>query len=656
MQHQHRRHEHHQQQRQTMVQQQQQQHTEESYFATKQSKPLCHIRQRSCPRINHNINLPSVRSFPIDPLRLFWLRRLWGFAAALVLILSAVSHSLTSTVLVAAWVVHTHSSNNKRSAVSPRRTTRSHSSFSSTMKSTPSMPAAAAFSSASSNDNNVVVLPRLPLPPPLCSNVPGTWAYDTMSRRVNDDILARTVADNAENWNNDNESNHMIRHRVDALRTELQNAATTPLTPLVKPSSLSSSQHQQDEWNEWQAILLPYLNHNDTWLTAPWMVSEFYVYRRLMDCLDYWNAESLVVVDDTTSTRVQNAGYRYDPFAKPKRNGLTSSVANAEAALRKMQQVRIFQKQSEGSVDESLEEEQEQKQMHQTGLTLATQLSLWGNQMDLSLWPAAEDATAADSRDVFSAVLESAATQLLHDDSALLVDHCWQLLQSNQRLNKETKGTNQQDTATTITSKTSKTCIDIIVDNAGFELVTDLALAQYLIESGIAGTVTFQLKSHPTFVSDAMEKDLLDTIDYYADKLDATLYPACAIAGAVWRSMIQSGQWQCVEQNFWTQGLAMWDMPHNVRSELVSRCDLAFVKGDANYRRLLGDRDWDYTAPFADVVGCYFPVPVCALRTLKAEIGCGMSADQVKRAQELDPNWMTNGRFGVVHFGQGAGH
>jgi Damage-control phosphatase ARMT1-like domain len=100
--------------------------------------------------------------------------------------------------------------------------------------------------------------------------------------------------------------------------------------------------------------------------------------------------------------------------------------------------------------------------------------------------------------------------------------------------------------------------------------------------------------------------------------------------------------------------LAMWDMPRHVRNDLAKRCDLVFVKGDANYRRLLGDCDWDLTAPFDDVVGCYFAAPICALRTLKAEIGCGMAAHQIERAASLDANWKTNGRFGVVHFGRGA--
>ena len=97
----------------------------------------------------------------------------------------------------------------------------------------------------------------------------------------------------------------------------------------------------------------------------------------------------------------------------------------------------------------------------------------------------------------------------------------------------------------------------------------------------------------------------------------------------------------------------MWDMPNPLRREIKMVCDLAFVKGDANYRRLLGDRYWDYSAPFQDVVGAYFPCHVCALRTLKAEVGCGMDKEQVERAKSLSDEWMVNGRFGVVQFGEG---
>jgi Damage-control phosphatase ARMT1-like domain len=75
-------------------------------------------------------------------------------------------------------------------------------------------------------------------------------------------------------------------------------------------------------------------------------------------------------------------------------------------------------------------------------------------------------------------------------------------------------------------------------------------------------------------------------------------------------------------------------MPQQLRDEFSGKSAahpnsgssaMVFVKGDANYRRLLGDRTWALDTPFSDVVS-YFPVPVCALRTLKAEVSCYMSS------------------------------
>jgi len=429
--------------------------------------------------------------------------------------------------------------------------------------------------------------PNLPIPDPICSTEPGSWAFDTMSRRVDEEILQRTWEDMEDDWKKPEFAE--IKKRFQELREDLQNAATRQLTYLDDLPT-DASPERQKEWKEWKEILDPCIAKKDTWLSAPWMVTEFYVYRRLMQAIGYWDKGT--------------PGYLYDPFIKQKRNGLTSSVGSAEPMLKR---VPTLPKDAEG-------------------IKLAASIALWGNKMDLSLWPADVDNTNVD---VFSEILASAKENLLHDDSDLLAAHCDKL---------RSKGGGN---------------VDIIVDNAGFELVTDLALAQYLIDSGIAKCVTFQLKSHPTFVSDALEKDLLETVEHYAS-LDASEFPNAQRAGAIWKEFLNKGQWNCAEDNFWVQAYAMWDMTEPLRSEMAARCDLAFVKGDANYRRLLGDCLWDHTAPFEDVVGCYFPCPVCALRTLKAEIGCGMDADQVERAKNLDAKWMVNGRFGVVQYGKGA--
>ena len=431
-----------------------------------------------------------------------------------------------------------------------------------------------------------IPMPRLDLPEPICSDVPGSWAYDTMSRRVNQEILQRTFEDNQEAFETD--AFKPILERFNKLREDL--SSSSKLTMLYELPE-DASEERKREWNEWKEIIQPFLEKGDTWLSAPWMVTEFFVYRRLMEAIGYW--------DEGTP------GYKYDPFVKQKRAGLESSVGSAEPMLGKIPNLPSTAE----------------------GIDLAASISLWGNKMDLSLWPA--DA-ANTNVDVFSSILESASENLLHDDLAVLAQHC-EMLRS--------KGGGN---------------VDIIVDNAGFELITDLALAEHLIESGIAACVTFQLKSHPTFVSDALEKDLVEHVEYYA-ALDASKFPHAKKAGDKWKSFLSSGKWKCHEDNFWVQAFAMWDMTEPLRSDLNQRCDLAFVKGDANYRRLLGDRKWELTAPFPDVVGAYFPCPVCALRTFKAEIGCGLDADQIERAKRLDDNWLVNGRFGVVHFGKGAG-
>jgi len=70
-----------------------------------------------------------------------------------------------------------------------------------------------------------------------------------------------------------------------------------------------------------------------------------------------------------------------------------------------------------------------------------------------------------------------------------------------------------------------------------------------------------------------------------------------------------------------------------------------------NYRRLVGDRQWPFTTPFADIVD-YFPAPLAALRTLKAELAAGLEPQHAAMAAAVDPAWLTNGRWGVIQFAE----
>jgi hypothetical protein len=142
---------------------------------------------------------------------------------------------------------------------------------------------ASSSSSLHHSTKHQVFLPRVPqLPDPIVSNIPGTWAYDTMNRRVDGEILERTAQDNYHTWTTEPQfavDAFLILSRFNNLRRELQNAASTQLTylddPIIINESVSSEQHIQ-EINEWNEILRPYVDRGDTWLSAPWLVAEFY--------------------------------------------------------------------------------------------------------------------------------------------------------------------------------------------------------------------------------------------------------------------------------------------------------------------------------------------------------------------------------------------
>jgi hypothetical protein len=51
----------------------------------------------------------------------------------------------------------------------------------------------------------------------------------------------------------------------------------------------------------------------------------------------------------------------------------------------------------------------------------------------------------------------------------------------------------------------------------------------------------------------------------------------------------------------------------------------------------------------------YFPAPVLALRTLKAEVACGLSSEQVERLDETHSDWLTSGEWGVIQFASASG-
>jgi hypothetical protein len=186
--------------------------------------------------------------------------------------------------------------------------------------------------------------------------------------------------------------------------------------------------------------------------------------------------------------------------------------------------------------------------------------------------------------------------------------------------------------------------VDVLLDNAGLELVHDLLLADALLSSRIAGVVHLHAKPHPTFVSDAILSDLLGTMAYLSHLESGE---ASAVAKRL-QEHTQMGRLQLREDFFWTSPLSMWEMPPALRQEL-GEAALVISKGDANYRRLVGDRHWAFDTPLPGVWN-YMPAALLALRVSKSQVMIGLQPGQAQLMDERDPQWLTNGKWGVIQF------
>jgi uncharacterized protein with ATP-grasp and redox domains len=285
--------------------------------------------------------------------------------------------------------------------------------------------------------------------------------------------------------------------------------------------------------------------------------------------------------------------WQTDPFTEQKRRGYAESIE----AIHALAQARAEALERSGAT--------------RTELVRLLKTALWGNQADLSMWGAGEE-----SPDHLGTGNEEA--HLLADDTASVLDYL-------DGLGRPAR-------------------IDVWADNAGFELVTDLALADGLLATGLANPLVLHVKAHPTFVSDATVGDVHGTLDRLAADDNATTR---ALADRL-QDALKSGRLQLRDPLTWTSPLRVRDVPANVNAELA-RADLVVSKGDANYRRLLGDRHWAFTTPFAEILS-YFPAPILALRTLKAEVACGLAPEQVERLDDTHPDWLTSGEWGVIQF------
>ncbi|MFE4815368.1 damage-control phosphatase ARMT1 family protein [Streptomyces sp. NPDC056704] len=226
--------------------------------------------------------------------------------------------------------------------------------------------------------------------------------------------------------------------------------------------------------------------------------------------------------------------------------------------------------------------------------------SLWGNRADLGFRLAAADGES------------DVDAQLVANDSELL----WSLFAG---------GT-----------------LCLVADNSGRELIPDLLLIDQLLDHRRVGRALLHVKPYPYYVSDATTADVVDALRHLTGAKGA----AAESGHRLWAAMAD-GRLTVRAHPFSCAPLPYADMPDDLRREFAE-ADVTLVKGDLNYRRLVGDRRYPATTPFAEPTA-YFPGPVAALRTLKSDVIVGLDARTEAALDAAEGGrWRTSGTHALI--------
>lgn len=402
-------------------------------------------------------------------------------------------------------------------------------------------------------------MPDTPAPPPvILGDEPGSFPHGVLAERH--PAIIRQVRDAFP-------YDRAVHRALDALLESCTKGVIEPLP---------ADAHDGERWRDWG--LDAYAGRS--WFDVPWLWSESYFYRRLLDAVGYFGT---------------GLWQGIDPFRPFKLAELDAPETDEELAVLDTLATRPA-------------DERARALLHG---------SLWGNRADLGF--RLSDAEA-EQRD--------AAPGLVADDSEAL----WSLLPAPDR----GAGTGDEGAA----ASTRTVCL--IADNAGRELIPDLLLAAHLLAHGRAGRVVLQVKPYPYYVSDATPADVVDALR----RLIRAPGAAAGYGRRLWEAMAD-GRLTVRAHPFSASPLPYAELPDDLRAEFAAAA-VTIVKGDLNYRRLVGDRRWPPTTPFAEVTG-YFPGPVAALRTLKSEVITGLSArtEAALVAAEAQ-RWRTGGTHALV--------
>lgn len=182
--------------------------------------------------------------------------------------------------------------------------------------------------------------------------------------------------------------------------------------------------------------------------------------------------------------------------------------------------------------------------------------------------------------------------------------------------------------------------IDLVFDNAGMDVLTDLLLIRRI--SIYCSHIVAHVRPYPMFVSDMTMINMENLIE----KLRISSVPAARKLGEDITQLLRQNQ--LTLRTSPALGLpASFYADETLTCETFENTELVIFKGDLNYRYFAGDRRWPHTTE-KDYFLQRFGRSALFLRTLKSEVLAGLTPEVAAKTTTLQPDWLTCGHYGII--------
>ncbi len=122
----------------------------------------------------------------------------------------------------------------------------------------------------------------------------------------------------------------------------------------------------------------------------------------------------------------------------------------------------------------------------------------------------------------------------------------------------------------------SRQQVNVVLDNCGLELLSDLAFVDAILTSNMAAVVCLHCKADPVFVSDVMPVDIHNCLDWLRTTIGPTSEVGLALAKRL-AAYIRCHRILIAPHTFYNSALAFWEMPAGLRLKL---CEGALTIGE----------------------------------------------------------------------------